>query len=136
MTQSEFDDFRKLILSFNGVEFVEANPNPEIQKFNIMKSIINRSKGSQVTFYSIVTSVAVVGGFRPHDIVDFTLFQLYAYFKRIEFFKMYDTTTLYKTVDAKDSIKIIDWFKSAKDKEEEKLYDDVSDLKADIFFKK
>lgn len=136
MTQSEFDDFRKLILAFNGVEFVEANPNPEIQKFNVMKSIINRSKGSQVTFDSIVTSVAVGGGFRPHDIVDFTLYQLHAYFKRIEFFKMYDTTTLYKTVDAKDSIKIIDWFKSAKDKEEEKLYGDVSDLKSDIFFKK
>lgn len=129
MGQDEFDWFRKLILAFNGVEYTEANPNPEIQKFNIMKSIISRSKGSQVTFDAIVSSVGVGCGLKPHDIADFSLYQLYAYFKRLEFFKMYDTTTLYKTVDSKDSIKVIDWFKSAREKEEAQLYESVEQLK-------
>lgn len=129
MTQDEFDWFRRLILAFNGVEYAETNPNPEIQKFNIMKSIINRSKGAQITFDAIVSSIGVGCGLKPHDIADFSLYQLYAYFKRLEFFKMYDTTTLYKTVDSKDSIKVIDWFKSAREKEEDKLYENVEQLK-------
>ena len=135
MTQEDFDSFRKLILAFNGIEFIEKNQNPEIQKFNIMKNIIGKSKGSEITFDAVVSSVGVGCGLKPHDIVDFSIYQLYSYFKRLEFFKMYDTTTLYKTVDSKDSIKVIDWFKSAREKEEEKLYDNIEQLKANAFFK-
>ena len=50
-----------------------------------------------------------------------TLKQFYSVFKRIEYFKSYDTTTLYKTVDTKDSIKVIDWTTNYNDKSDEVL---------------
>jgi hypothetical protein len=136
MTQQEFDDFRRLILSFNGVNYIEANPNPKIQRFNIMKMIISKSRGSAIDFDTIHSSLGVGCGYKPHDINDFTLYQFYLYFKRLELFKMHDVTTLYKTVDAKDSIKVIDWFKSTRETEEEEFYNSTEQLQQNNVFLK
>lgn len=54
---------------------------------------------------------------KPHDVNDLTMYQFYALFNRLQFFKSYDTSTLYKTVDAKDKVKVIEWFKSTREKE-------------------
>ena len=137
ITQTEFDELRKIILSYNGIEFMETNPNPEIQRFNFMKSKINKSKGGQIDFEAIYTSLCIGCGLKPHDINDITLYQFYAMFKRLELFKSYDTTTLYKTVDAKDKIKIVEWFKSTKEKEEDAFFDSTDELrKQNVFLKK
>ena len=135
--QEQFDNLRKLILSYNGIEFVETNPNPEIQRFNRMKLLINKSKGAHIDFDSMYTSICVGLCMKPHDVNDLTMYQFYALFNRLQFFKSYDTSTLYKTVDAKDKVKVIEWFKSTKEKEEETLYNSTEDLKkANVFMKK
>jgi hypothetical protein len=122
-SQVEFDELRRLILSFNRIEYREKNPNPEIERGFKMKEWLASKKGNVITFDSMYTSLCVNS--KPHDINDYTLSQFYGSFKRLEMFKLYDTTTLYKTVDSKDKVKVVEWFKSFKDKPEEKSFEDV-----------
>ena len=126
-TQVEFDDLRETILNYNRIEVRKKNPNPEIEYYNMIKDLMNRKKGKSIDFDAQFSCLCAIGH-KPHDINDFTLSQFFATFKRIELFKLYDTTTLYKTVDSKDKVQIIEWYKSFKDKEEEVLYESNEDI--------
>ena len=73
------------------------------------------------------TSLMAIGH-KPHDINDFTLCQFYSAFKRIQYFKAHETTTLFKTVDSKNRIDIIEWFTSSEktdDKSNQKLASEI-----------
>lgn len=127
-SQKEWDDFRKMILDYNGISYIDWNPNPKIRYFQRLEIFYNQRTGKSVDFDAIYTSLITVGH-KPHDINDFTLYQFYQAFHRLQAFKMYDTTTLYKTVDSKGTIEVIDWFKSSREKKEEKSYVSMDDLK-------
>jgi len=129
--QDEFDDLRKLILEYNAIPYKKKSQNSEIEKFNLMKEWMDRKKNGTIDFDSIYTSVAKEFGLKPHDINDLTLLQFFRYFKRIEIFKNYETSTLFKTVDSKDQIKIINWYQSVYDEiENEKVYNSIEELKS------
>ena len=126
-TQSEFDDLRKLILQFNSIQVREKSQDKEVERYNVLRELMNKAKGKSIDFEAQYTCLCAIGH-KPHDINDFTLSQFFGTFKRIELFKLYDTTTLYKTVDSKDKVEIIEWYKSFKDKDEGITYDSVDDL--------
>jgi hypothetical protein len=128
-TQSDFDSFRNAVLDFNGIDRVEWNPNPELRRFQRLEQHFNKMSGRSVDFDAMFTSLMAIGH-KPHDINDFTLYQFNSAFKRLQMFKMYDTTTLYKTVDAKGRIEIIEWFKTTKDKDNEKSEIEYDSLEA------
>ena len=74
-SQEQFDTLRKLVLSYNGIEFIEINPNPEIQRFNFRKLQINKNKSGGLDFDSMYTSVCVGLYMKPHDVNDLRLYR-------------------------------------------------------------
>ena len=134
-SQAEFDSFRVLLLDYNRISYTKWNPNPEIRAWEIKSLFMKKSKGVSIDFDSIFTSLCCVG-LKPHDLNDLTICQFYGIFKRLELFKSYDTATLYKTVDAKDSIKVEEWFKSTIQKEADTLLEGSDALRDSNAFMK
>jgi len=129
---NEFNNLRKLVLDFNDIFLYEANPNPEIERYNRMKSYMAFKKGKLLVFDTIFTTLmsGIGGGHSVDDINNMTIRQFHSLYKRIEFIKAYDTTTLYKTVDTKGDIEIVGWDMpiDVEDKSETE-YKDISQLK-------
>lgn len=139
ISQNEFDDFRRLILDFNHIPYHEKNPNPEIERGNRRKQIINAVKGGMIEFDTVFSTLMTKegGGYLPEQINNLTIRQFYLGFNRIEFNKANEMTVLFKTVDAKDKIEIIDWNKSFREKEDEMIYSSIEDIKKNnVFLKK
>jgi hypothetical protein len=126
-SQEDFDTFRLLILDYNGIDYVVWKKNKELRYHQKLEMMYNQATGKAVDFDAMFTSLTAIGH-KPHDINDFTLSQFYSTFKRIQFFKAHETSTLFKTVDSKNKVEIIEWFTSSKsDKKDDndKFLDDV-----------
>jgi len=133
MTQTEFDNLRKLILKFNKIHLYEANPNSRIERYNRINSYIAFKKSRMLEFDTMFSAlmIGIGGGKTPDEINNLTLRQFNSAYDRITLVKGYETTTLYKTVDSKDSVKIVDWdasFRAVKG-DEEKEYNSIEELK-------
>jgi len=132
MSQSEFDDLRILILDLNSVSYRIANPNKEIDKFDRIKQKIAERQGRIITFDTMFSTLMTKegGGHLPEEILGFTMRQFVQAFKRVEFIKRNEATTLFKTVDTNNQIEIVDWFKSTEEVEEkQKTYKSIDDIK-------
>lgn len=139
ITQGEFDDLRRLILDFNHVPYHEKNSNPEIERGNQRKNHIASAKGGVIEFDTVYSTLMTKegGGYLPEEINNLTMRQFYLAFNRVEFNKANEMTILFKTVDSKDSIKVIDWNKSFREKEDEIIYGSIEDIKKNnVFLKK
>jgi len=103
MSQDDFDNFRKLILDFNHIYYYEKNPNPVIERYNKAKNFLASRKGGTIEFDTVFSTLMVSsgGGHLPEEINNLTIRQFYLAFKRVEFSKAHQTTTLFKTVDSK-----------------------------------
>jgi hypothetical protein len=103
--QLEF--YKILIRQMNCVVYEKKNPNPEIERFNQLKKMYNKSKSDgEISLESMITSVWLSLG---SDVFDLTVYQIYALFNRVSQFKNYDTTTLYNSVSGE--VKIDGWYK-------------------------
>lgn len=128
---SDWNKLRRLILDFNDVYYREANPNPKIERYNKMKDYMNSQKGSTIEFdamYSLLMTKEG-GGHQPSEINEWTYRQFSSAFKRIQFTKAHEVTTLFKTVDTKDSIDIVEYYKTFREEETEVLYGSVDEIK-------
>lgn len=112
-TSEEFEFYRDLIVEINCIPYEKPNPNPEIERYNQMKRLMQKNKGESINFESMYTSVGLAIGKDPDDM---TLYKFNKYFNRLAQFKNYDTSTLFATV-SKDA-KIEPWYKVIEDKEE------------------
>lgn len=110
----EFEEYRDLIVEINCIPYEKPNPNPEIEKFNQMRRLIQKHKGESIDFESMYTSVGLAFGKDPDDM---TLYKFNKYFSRLAQFKNYDTTTLFATVSSE--VKIEPWYKVIKEKKNE-----------------
>lgn len=107
----EFEEYRDLIIEINCIPYEKPNPNPEIEKFNQMRRLIQKHKGESIDFESMYTSVGLAFGKDPDDM---TLYKFNKYFSRLAQFKNYDTTTLFATVSS--DVKIEPWYKAIEEK--------------------
>lgn len=110
-TDEEFEEYRELIRGVNGIKHDPPNPNPEIEKYNQLKRLLDSKKGDTITFKAMYTSVLATTGNNPNEL---TMYQFNEVFERIGHFKSYDTTTLFKTVDADGKVEIQPWYGEAK----------------------
>lgn len=108
-SDDSWDEFRKFILSFNGIIVEDESDDPEIRKFDEYSRALKEAKGQTVDFESIYTSILVRTGMDTNQINNLTIYQFYSIFKRIGAFFNYETSTLYKTVDSKGTINVIPW---------------------------
>lgn len=107
--QTEFDEFRKLILDYNRIGYIDWNPNPRLRHFQKLDIFAKKTINKDIDFDAIYTTL-MCAGHSPHNINDYSLAQFYSAFSRYQYIKSYDTSTLFKTVDNK--YEITEWFKS------------------------
>lgn len=96
-----------LIKKINCLKYEKPCKNPELEKFNIFKKVFQKSKGEQIDFESIYSSVWLYCGNKPDDLY---IYELYALFYRLSQFKLNNITTLYSTVSS--DVKVESWCKS------------------------
>lgn len=106
-SNEELKQYIELIKDFNDVKYEKPNPNPEIAKFDELKRKLQEAKGETITFEAMYTSVLLSSGIHPNDM---TIYQFNKAFDRIGHFKNYETTTLFKTVDASGKLEIHLWY--------------------------
>lgn len=123
-SNEEFEQYRELILEVNCIPYEKPNPNPEIEKYNAMRRLMQKHKGDSMDFESMYTSVWVGIGQCPDKL---TMYKFNKLFERIAQFKNYDTTTLFATVSG--DTKIDAWYKVVEKKEEEKQFITEDQLK-------
>ena len=132
MAFSDWDRLRKLILDFNDIYYHEANPNPEIERYNKMKQFLAMKKGGTIEFdamYSLLMTKEG-GGHQPSEINEWTYRQFNSAFKRIQFNKAHEVTTLFKTVDTQNSIEIVEYYKTFREEDNTgQSFESVEDLK-------
>lgn len=118
-TFEELDELVSLIYKVNGIPAKEKSKDDEVKKWINLKNIYkSRKSGGKITFTAMLSSVAKEFGYKPHDLNDLTLFQLFEDFNRIESFKSFEASTLFKTVDANNKIQIQSWYRSETKKED------------------
>lgn len=110
-TSEDFDYYREQIIKINGIKIDRVNPNPEIERYNQLKKLLDAKRGDTITFKAMYTSVLVATGHNPNEL---TLYQFHEVFDRISHFKNFDVTTMYRIVD--NEIKVHNW--TAETKEE------------------
>lgn len=124
LSNEEFEEYRKLILEINCIPYEKPNPNPEIERYNQMKRLMQKHKGESADFESMYTSVWVGLSQCPDKL---TLYRFNKLFARIAQFKNYNTSTLFATVS--NDVKIDMWYKAIEEQEEEKQYITEEQLK-------
>lgn len=115
-TAEEFEAYRDLIRGINGIKHEKPNPNPEIEKYNQMKKLLESKRGDSITFKAMYTSILVATGNNPNEL---TLYQFYEVFDRIGHFKNFDVSTMYRMVD--NEIDVSNWFGEIKRAEEKRI---------------
>lgn len=132
LNESDFDTLRKLILDFNHIPYHEKNPNEEIEKFNRIKTHIASVKGGLIEFDTIYSTLMTKegGGLSPDEINNLTMRQFFLAFHRIEYIKGNEMTILFKTVDSKGELEVIDWNRSFRNKEEDNTFESLEQANA------
>lgn len=113
-SNKEFEYYRELIKKINYTKVEKPNSNPEIERRNQLKKLLEQSKNEKITFEAMFTSIEVVTGQDPNEM---TIYRFYKTFERICQIKNYDTTTLFATVSP--DVKIDSWCKDLNIKKKE-----------------
>jgi len=108
-TDEELDEYLELIYHMNCVTFPDRlTGNPEIDRFINYRKKLRQVKGG-TTIEAIMSSVAVFMGLSNEELKNLTIYQLYVNFYRINSFKSFDVTTMYRMMDGK--VKLVEWSK-------------------------
>jgi hypothetical protein len=108
--ESNFEDYRKLVMDMNCLKEEKVNPNPEIQRAIERSRRVKSQDGEPLEFSDIASSIVAFSGKSYKDLGDMTIYQFYMTYHRIAQFKNYDTSTLFATVSA-DKVNIESWSK-------------------------
>ena len=123
-TDEELEIYLNLIKEMNDINIEKPNPNPEIERFNQMKRLMEKSRGESITHETIYTSIWVGMGVNPKEL---TLYQFNKLFNRLVQFKNYDTSILFATVSEKPKIEA--WYKDLSIKEDNRQFITEEQLK-------
>lgn len=125
----EFEYYRDLMRKVNHVPYDPPNPNPEIEKFNKWKRILNQKNNDNITLESMYSSVWVATGYKPDEL---TIYELNMLFNRVAMFKNYDTSILFKSVSPTD-ITIESWYKQLEEEQKKMTLDEFSKKGMSVF---
>lgn len=123
----EYDEIILLIKWVHGLPVEMENPNPVIARLDKIKRQMDAG-GISIDFDTMYSSIWVHIGQEPCDI---TLYQFKELFYRISMLKSYETSTLFKTVDTKNDIKIQNWYDNRV--KDTKKYVDINKMKNQTF---
>jgi len=103
-TNEEFENYRELIKTINCVDVEKPNPNPEIERRNQLRKLLQQEQ--KITFESMFTSIEVLTGRDPNEM---TIYRFNKLFDRVAQVKNYDSATLLFT--AYKDVKVEPWYK-------------------------
>lgn len=126
-TKEEYDDLVLLIKWVHGLPVEMENPNPVIAKLDKVKKTV-MSGGQDINFDTMYSTVWIATGNKPDDM---TLYQFQELFHRFSMIKQYETSTLFKTVDSKGTIDVMNWYEN-KNKDTKK-YVDIEKIRGKTF---
>ena len=126
-TKEEYDDLVLLIKWVHGLPVEMENPNPVIAKLDKVKKTV-MSGGQDINFDTMYSTVWIATGNKPDDM---TLYQFQELFHRFSMIKQYETSTLFKTVDSKGTIDVMNWYEN-KNKDTKK-YVDIENIRGKTF---
>ena len=120
ITTQNYEQMREIIMKQNLMFEQKVYKNKLVQEW-ANKVLESRSKNSsKISIEDIITTVSVYKGKDYEELIEYTIYQLYADFYRIRKMKKYDTDTLFATVSAEkftieDFAEEINMFKSPYD---------------------
>lgn len=94
-SESNFMTLRKMIMEMNYIKEEPVSPNPEIQEYYEQRKKLKQKETGEIDFSDIISSVAVGGNYKYHEIGSMTIFQFYNTYYRIGSFKKYDQSTIF-----------------------------------------
>lgn len=106
-SDKDLEYYIDLIKDINNIKLEKPNPNPEIERRNKLKKMLQEQKGETVSFESMFTSIEAITGRDPSKM---TVYRFYKVFDRIGQIKDYDTSTMHAMVS--DKAKIEPWYKN------------------------
>lgn len=122
-TSKEYEYYLELIRDVNCIDYEKANPNPNIERRNIVRRLMKKSDGEAIDFESMVTSIEVETGL---DAFNMSVYRFNKIFERIGQFKEYEMTKLYRLFSSE--VKISSWAKIIEKTEREYSYLSHEDL--------
>lgn len=120
ITTQNYEQIREIIMKQNLIFEQKVYKNKLVQEW-ANKVLESKSKNSaKISIEDIITTVSVYKGKDYEELIEYTIYQLYADFYRIRKMKKYDTDTLFATVSAEkftieDFAEEINMFKSPYD---------------------
>lgn len=119
ITTQNYEQIREIIMKQNLMFEQKVYKNKLVQEW-ANKVLESRAKNSsKISIEDIITTVSVYKGKDYNELIDYTIYQIYADFYRIRKMKKYDTDTLFATVAEKvtieDFAEEINMFKSPYD---------------------
>lgn len=105
-SNEEFEEYRELIKNVNYIKVEKPNPNPEIERRNKLKRLLEQNRNDNITFEAMFTSIEAITGRDPNEM---TIYRFHKLFERICQIKNYDTSTLFATISSE--AKIEPWYK-------------------------
>ncbi len=109
INEDNFDEYRQLVLDMACVKEEKVNPNPEIQRAIERSRRLKSAGQDKMTFSDIFSSVIVGSGADPKKVLNWTIYQLYMVYYRINKFKSFDLTSLFATVPTEKPVDIEMW---------------------------
>jgi hypothetical protein len=104
ITTQNYEQIREIIMKQNLMFEQKVYKNKLVQEW-ANKVLESRSKNSsKISIEDIITTVSVYKGKDYCELIDYTIYQIYADFYRIRKMKKYDTDTLFATVAEKVTI--------------------------------
>lgn len=100
-----YDEIRGLILSQNVIHEKKFRKTVAAQKIADRVMAVRQKNSIKITIEDVITTVGVVKGLTYDQILNQTLYQLYADYKRIEKMKEYDKLIQYQCVGEKIDLK-------------------------------
>lgn len=128
-SEEDFMSMRKLIMDMNLIIEEEVSKNEELQEMNEIRKKINQSKNDGQTFEDIITSIVAGTSNSFNEVLNMTVYQVYAIFARLAAIIDYNTRVLFATVSS--DIDIESW-----DRNIDLLKRDTKDMRRSEFEQK
>lgn len=117
VNKDNFENYRHLIMRMNCVQEEEISPNPEIQRAIERSKRVKAQDKENITFAAMCSSIVAFSGIDYRDLLDWTIYQFYMTYQRIDQIKNYDAMSSiapFAEVNIEHWGKHIDLFKKEK----------------------
>jgi len=109
-SDNSWNEFRLYMLDFYGWGSDSESGDETVRHFQKLKSYLDNVKGRAISFETMYT--VVMEWYNPKDINELTVYQFKQFFNRMVKKESHRTTALFKTVDSKGDLEVVNYLES------------------------